>query len=349
MFCHNCGHQIEDGSQFCNSCGAKQIIKTSDSSNTDTAKEWFCIIKGDKKGPYSKKQIEELIDFDHVDAYTQVCKLGMDEFTPLFKTELVEFFEEEKVEEGGKLDNKWFWLLAIIPHTVNVLISIIAGVFSTNLTILNVVCVIALNCLFIALDTKALKKAGYENRSWFWIGLILVPVYLFIRAAKTTKNLAPPIIWCVIQITILLISSALSCNPSSLKSANTQKTTSMEEVIASCCWQIFKADLKYPYTASVVEYGEIEYDSYGRIICKLVYNAQNGVGNYITDDVYVCLQSCTADGHFTYRPGFFYGEDKVLLKTLNGWDTPPSTSEVSQSLNKLDKFRDTAFLSILQM
>ena len=59
MVCHNCGHQIEDGSQFCNSCGAKHIIKTSDSSHSDTTKEWFCIIKGDKKGHYSKNQIEK--------------------------------------------------------------------------------------------------------------------------------------------------------------------------------------------------------------------------------------------------------------------------------------------------
>ena len=332
-YCPKCGHEIPDGSVFCNFCGAKIEVEHQTNSNTDNTKEWYCIIKGDKKGPYSKKQIGELVDFDHIDAYTQVWKEGMANYEPLFKTELVNFFEEVPSNAKGELDNKWFWMLAIIPLATNIIVTIIATALSTNLSILNIVLVIALNCLFIGLDCKALKNAGYETKSWFWLGLILVPVYLFIRAAKTNKNFAPPIIWCIIEVAIIVFSLSVTTPGGSLTGIGNGKPT--DKTIANCCWQIFQPNLKYPYTASLVKYGDVVYDAYGRIICKLVYSAQNGVGNYITDDVWVCLQSCTSDGRFEYLPGVFWTEDNlVILKSLNGWGQERTNSTGGVSMHR---------------
>ena len=52
----------------------------------------------------------------------------------------------------------------------------------------------------VALTIKDLKKSGIVVESWIWVGFVLVPVYLFVRAAKTNKNKAPGIVWCVLFV-----------------------------------------------------------------------------------------------------------------------------------------------------
>lgn len=99
------------------------------------------------------------------------------------------------------ISDKWLWSLATIPTTASILLSL----FIHNATLVVTIVTIGLNILFLTLDVKHLKKSGVNPNSWLWLGFVLVPVYLFVRAAKTTKNVAPGIVWCVIFVLSFII------------------------------------------------------------------------------------------------------------------------------------------------
>lgn len=120
-------------------------------------------------------------------------------------------------------------------------------------------------------------------------------------------------------------------------SASTGESTASAEMIANCAWEAFKENLKYPYTATLDSYSSTpSKDSYGRVLTKLVYTSQNGFGNYIKDDVYVLLQSCSSLGHYTYQKSFYFSEDGAdfsiyTLKSFNDWDKDPNLDSKKES------------------
>ncbi|MEF9983444.1 MAG: zinc ribbon domain-containing protein [Oscillospiraceae bacterium] len=94
------------------------------------------------------------------------------------------------VAQTTECTNKFAWMLATIPMCVSFILGFLdLGFFST-------IIVIALNCLFVILDSKELKKSGYDADKLMWFGFVFVPVYLFMRANKTDKKFAYAITWC---------------------------------------------------------------------------------------------------------------------------------------------------------
>ena len=90
------------------------------------------------------------------------------------------------------MDNRWVWALATVPIFVSWLVDSIFFIFPIFGTI---VCII-LNIVFFTLDEKALKQRGIIPDTWLWLGIVLVPVYLFVRASKTDRNYAYAWVWC---------------------------------------------------------------------------------------------------------------------------------------------------------
>lgn len=107
------------------------------------------------------------------------------------------------------------------------------------------------------------------------------------------------------------------------------KSAASAETIGECAFESIKDYLKYPRTATLDSYStKPQYDSYGRVATLIVCTCQNGLGNYITDDFYVVLQSCSSFGQYTYNTlGIHYTNKKSYFDTLlivNGWDTDPN-------------------------
>ncbi len=105
--------------------------------------------------------------------------------------------EESDVEDlqGKVVFDKWIWSLATIPMAAGLFLPVlgITGLFST-------IIIVVLNVVFLSLDCKEVRDAGYDIDKWLYLGIALVPVYIFVRESKTNRNWAPGIVWCVLFI-----------------------------------------------------------------------------------------------------------------------------------------------------
>lgn len=99
-----------------------------------------------------------------------------------------------------EVDNRYVWALATIP----IFISWVIPMFVANSILITIVTWI-LNMIFLTLDVNALKKSGRDAGQWLWLGIVLIPLYLFMRASKTDRKYAYAITWCVMFAIDLLI------------------------------------------------------------------------------------------------------------------------------------------------
>jgi hypothetical protein len=106
---------------------------------------------------------------------------------------IAEIFEkiESVVMDVEKTSNIFVWLLAFVP--------ILGGIISCFAPEASTIIIIILNLVLFFLDKQKIEKNGLKTDSWFYIGLILIPVYLFLRGHET-KKYGYAIAWCVFCI-----------------------------------------------------------------------------------------------------------------------------------------------------
>lgn len=209
MFCPNCGKEISDGALFCQSCGYKlnqedsQNNAESNQKNNDSTVLWYYIAGNERKGPVTEQQVEDLTKSGIIARGTMVWREGFSGWLKVEDTALKYIVERiVPATPMNALSDKWLWALATVPLLVNFLL---ARFIPASASIVLTIIVIGLNILFLTLDTRDLRKNGVTPESWLWLGFLLVPVYLFVRGAKTTKNIAPGIVWCVLFVLSLFI------------------------------------------------------------------------------------------------------------------------------------------------
>ena len=120
------------------------------------------------------------------------------------KEEILNQIDESKV----MVSEKWLWALATVP----MLVSLILGRYWFMLmpysiaqhTYLLSIIVIVCNIMFLSLDISETKKSGKDVEAWMWTGLLLVPVYLYVREKNTNKNYIPLIVWCILFVLSLM-------------------------------------------------------------------------------------------------------------------------------------------------
>ena len=100
--------------------------------------------------------------------------------------------------------DKWIWALATVPTVMGWVIGALLASMGIG-DILTTIIIIAMNITFLTLDVKEVRKTGMNVDSWLYLGIILVPVYLFVRESKTNRNNLPGIVWCVLFVIGLLI------------------------------------------------------------------------------------------------------------------------------------------------
>ena len=98
------------------------------------------------------------------------------------------------------VSDKWAWTLATAPLCVD----IVFGSWAITGILLRII-VIALNCTFLILDKKELESNGNKPGDWIWLGLVLVPVYLFMRASKMGGKYGYAITWCGLFLLSLFV------------------------------------------------------------------------------------------------------------------------------------------------
>lgn len=165
MFCGKCGSNIANGNTFCTNCGAPISIM----NNPATAQPVVVMVPSAPPANIPQKSSE----------------------TPPLSTAM-------------QISDKWAWLLATIPLSVSLVLTV---AMPAQTTIIGII-VLILNIIFVSLDDNYLKKKDIQTKSWMWTGIILVPVYLFMRAGKTNKHFGPGIVWCVLCGIDMIISVA---------------------------------------------------------------------------------------------------------------------------------------------
>ena len=105
----------------------------------------------------------------------------------------------------GQVSEKWAWWLAVGPFAV----LFVMGMMFPDVP--KAICYIvgfSINSIFICLDIRHLKQSGKNMHAVIWLGLLFVPIYLFVRAAKYSKKYGPAITWCVLNILLPIIFNA---------------------------------------------------------------------------------------------------------------------------------------------
>lgn len=108
------------------------------------------------------------------------------------------------------LSNKWVWLIAIIPTFILLIVPLLGlypnaygeGHEFTSFIFLAIAFVVT--CLFLFMDYKELTRNGINNVKP-WVGVLLIPAYLFIRAARSTRKFNYAIVWSVFYAFYLIL------------------------------------------------------------------------------------------------------------------------------------------------
>lgn len=197
MFCSRCGNEIPEGAKFCSKCG----WQFGASSENSIVGEWFYINSGVRYGPFQAEKMQSLIQQGQISKETLVWKKGMLNWLPAAQTELIHTIRTVVPPMPSNIvSDKYAWSLATVPILISWFVEMIGLPFWVV-----TICTISLNIIFLMLDSDELNKSGQNVNSWMWMGVVLVPAYLFVRASKTNKKYGYAVMWCVMFLFDLII------------------------------------------------------------------------------------------------------------------------------------------------
>lgn len=197
MYCIYCGSPMDPLQLFCGECGAKKKIEEEPPQRMSA---WYYIRDGIRSGPYDENQMTGEISNGNIHRDTLVWKQGLGEWMRADMTSLSRMlYSAAPPVPAEALDNRYVWALATIPLFVSMLLDGFFG-YQEEFTLI----VIILNVIFLSMDIKAMESGGKKPESWVWLGIVLIPVYLFLRASKTDKNYAYGFVWCAMFLIDLL-------------------------------------------------------------------------------------------------------------------------------------------------
>lgn len=202
MRCPRCGREINNESAFCPSCGPAfgyQPIEEISQPQADAAVKWYYISHGTQKGPVSDCQLSDLIKKGNIDRDTMVWREGFSRWQKIENTSL-RYIVQSNVPTVplNSLSDKWPWALATVPFLGYFILTFLQIENATFISFF------IFYPIFLLLDELYLRKNRIVTKPWRW-SFLIIPLYLFIRASKTTKNMAPGIVWCVLFVLSLFI------------------------------------------------------------------------------------------------------------------------------------------------
>ena len=200
MWLCSCGNQCDDNHAFCARCGQKKMV------TTDNNFRWYYVNGSNRIGPVVFDQVKSAITAGDITKETLVWHKGLPDWCFAANTSLQPLFSTIAPPiSKAALSDKWLWSLATLPHFANLFLFQIINTLDSGLGDNFITCVvIGLNIIFLTLDVSYLKKAGHDIGKSLYLGMILVPVYMFVRSAKTNKNYWPAIVWCIIELLLWL-------------------------------------------------------------------------------------------------------------------------------------------------
>lgn len=153
--------------------------------------EWYCFEDGERKGPFLEMQIADSLGNGSSTSETLVWRSGFADWKRIRDTELRTYLQNDIPPVPlSVISDKWMWCLATVPLVLGAIEDETWGL----------VVGLILNTVFLILDIGLLKKSGRQAGAWLWLGLLIVPIYMGVRAYHTNKNWIPLIVWVVLFV-----------------------------------------------------------------------------------------------------------------------------------------------------
>ena len=174
------------------------------------ANDWYYVANGAKKGPVSLATIKDLLNKKESETDTQVWRKGMIDWKNIRESELAELVATEPPAVAPQhIGNGYVWTLAFLPliwgfidasidfANQKAMWSSLAGVPYHKTNEFPWQIPFAINGLFGWLDELRLRKAGYGSKWMRAAAVLLVPVYLFVRAKRLKQRPWYAVCWIV--------------------------------------------------------------------------------------------------------------------------------------------------------
>lgn len=167
--------------------------------------EWHYEENGQRKGPVSAQEIEQLIAAGKITYGSMVWKKGLSDWQPVENSGLKIFLQDSPPPlHGTMVNNTIVWTLAFAPILGYILEYFVAGAIHRNEVVAEMAAdagqywyiTLILNLSLSYFDENRLRNAGvntdkFKGMTW------LIPVYLFQRAKYLKQNKAYFIVWLI--------------------------------------------------------------------------------------------------------------------------------------------------------
>lgn len=126
-----------------------------------------------------------------------------------------------------KIEDKYIWPLVFTPLLTYLFAFIMFKMGIVDSLTVEIVAIV-FNTVFLCLDVKYLESLGEKPGKWALLGIIIVPLYLVIRANKTNKNYIPFFIELALLIGSFFVPNTIQRNEAEL-SAGKQMISNIEK------------------------------------------------------------------------------------------------------------------------
>ncbi|MGJ4899129.1 DUF4339 domain-containing protein [Bradyrhizobium oligotrophicum] len=176
--------------------------------------DWYFIEQGQRKGPFSSTKMLELVQSESIAGDTLIWRKGFADWRSLRSTELGAYLRDTPPPVAtNHVNNALAWTIAIAPLGYMLLTGVVQAYELENpyedhpiLALVNFLVPAVINAALCLADERQLKRAGYFDKWLTLSGILLAPVYLFLRAKRLRQFPSYGIAWAVCFVISILMS-----------------------------------------------------------------------------------------------------------------------------------------------
>ncbi|WP_029583170.1 DUF4339 domain-containing protein [Bradyrhizobium sp. URHD0069] len=179
-----------------------------------SASNWYFTENGQRKGPITTANLLELLEVEKISGDTPVWLKGLADWQPLRNTELAGRLQDTPPPVAPNfVNNSLVWTLAIAPigyaflagwRDMQIMEDPLGDHSFAQFVALGLP--LLLNATLCLIDEQQLKRAGYADKWLTLFGILLAPVYLFLRAKRLRQTPTYGYTWVVSFIVSILLS-----------------------------------------------------------------------------------------------------------------------------------------------
>jgi hypothetical protein len=176
--------------------------------------DWYFIEQGQRKGPFPGTKMLQLVQTEPIAGDTLIWRKGFADWTPLRSTELGAYSRDTPPPVAANhVNNALAWTIAIAPLGYMLLTGAIQAYELENpyedhpiLALISFLVPALVNAALCLADERQLKRAGYFDKWLTLSGILLAPVYLFLRAKRLRQFPSYGIAWVACFVISILMS-----------------------------------------------------------------------------------------------------------------------------------------------